>query len=603
MINLGQKFSPRINHGDANYPFGSIKDNTSPGANDGTPLAAVWGNDFEGFRQAAMTEAGITPSGLPDTAQDSQLLDAVKAVTSGALRSELSDYGEASLWLRTRIIAAESRFGGMVFGDSSLTAANKNSTAIQAALDYAESIGGAIVEIPCGLGYVYYNAAPVIPKDTTLFSRSLWLVKVGNHVNTSYSIDALVHTKKYTGDNCSRFGIKGIIFKGNARSAYGIYGDATDHSFIEDCFFINIDRGHRFADAWLCRWTNVTWNNQGYAPGYLGFEGIAGTSNSLVNCWSKNFARGYYLGQIHYSELSSCGVDAFSVFAYSGGQAVSLDGCGAEDGALVSGGYVFGSGARSVTYNSCECLNIAAAAGVATGDVSLFDFNGSTAVINSFRLPAFNTAGVFNTVKMQSGAGAFVNGGALPNNAYCTAKILDANSKLEVSVAGYHSVYTGIGDKTSPDYIFGTSDGYLNGFRKSSDNVAVGKSTVGGSATFTAENEAHENSYTAFSGASAVTVNLLSFTHAGSTSRSSIFLEVFLSGPSGLSKYKGFVEITNGSAGSVTLTNEYGAAYTISGSVVGGVLQFTLGTTYSKALVKVTVSQWASSGKDTFTWV
>ena len=86
MINLESEFSPRVNPADANYPFGSIKDNTRPGANDGTPLAAVWGNDWEGFAQAAMTEAGITPSGLPDTAQDSQLLDAVKVVTSGALR-------------------------------------------------------------------------------------------------------------------------------------------------------------------------------------------------------------------------------------------------------------------------------------------------------------------------------------------------------------------------------------------------------------------------------------------------------------------------------------------------------------------------------------
>ena len=82
MINLESEFSPRVNPADANYPFGSIKDNTSPGANDGTPLAAVWGNNWEGFAQAAMTEAGITPSGLPDTAQNSQLLDAVKAVTS-----------------------------------------------------------------------------------------------------------------------------------------------------------------------------------------------------------------------------------------------------------------------------------------------------------------------------------------------------------------------------------------------------------------------------------------------------------------------------------------------------------------------------------------
>lgn len=87
MINLEEQFSPRVNPADANYPFGSIKDNTSPGANDGTPLSAVWGNDFEGFRQAAMTEAGITPSGSQDTAQDSQLLDAVKTVVVGSLSS------------------------------------------------------------------------------------------------------------------------------------------------------------------------------------------------------------------------------------------------------------------------------------------------------------------------------------------------------------------------------------------------------------------------------------------------------------------------------------------------------------------------------------
>ena len=97
MINLEEQFSPRVNPGDANYPFGSIKDNTSPGANDGTPLSAVWGNDWEGFAQAAMTEAGITPSGLPDTAQDSQLLAAVKVVASGMLRDELAAPGGAGL--------------------------------------------------------------------------------------------------------------------------------------------------------------------------------------------------------------------------------------------------------------------------------------------------------------------------------------------------------------------------------------------------------------------------------------------------------------------------------------------------------------------------
>lgn len=98
MINLESEFSPLVNHADANYPFGSIKDNSSPGANDGTPLAAVWGNDWEGFAQAAMTEAGITPSGLPDTAQDSQLLAAVKVVASGALRLPPAPTNDATLF-------------------------------------------------------------------------------------------------------------------------------------------------------------------------------------------------------------------------------------------------------------------------------------------------------------------------------------------------------------------------------------------------------------------------------------------------------------------------------------------------------------------------
>lgn len=101
MINLEQTFTPRVNPADTNYPFGSIKDNTSPGANDGTPLSAVWGNDFEGFRQAAMTEAGITPSGLPDTAQDSQLLDAVKFAAGAPVSREAlrRSYAEAGFTL------------------------------------------------------------------------------------------------------------------------------------------------------------------------------------------------------------------------------------------------------------------------------------------------------------------------------------------------------------------------------------------------------------------------------------------------------------------------------------------------------------------------
>ena len=81
-LKIFEKFSPRANPADADYPFGSIKNESVPGAKDGTPLDASWGNDMLGFTDALLAEAGITPSGNPDTAIASQRLEALKKVTN-----------------------------------------------------------------------------------------------------------------------------------------------------------------------------------------------------------------------------------------------------------------------------------------------------------------------------------------------------------------------------------------------------------------------------------------------------------------------------------------------------------------------------------------
>jgi hypothetical protein len=73
----------KINPPSGAYPTGSIKDETVPGSSDdGTPLDEKWGNDFEGFKQAVMLEAGIDISGstTSDTALLSQILLGLKAV-------------------------------------------------------------------------------------------------------------------------------------------------------------------------------------------------------------------------------------------------------------------------------------------------------------------------------------------------------------------------------------------------------------------------------------------------------------------------------------------------------------------------------------------
>lgn len=75
---INDKFAPRANPGDANYPNGSIKNESTPGAKDGTPLDADWGNDYAGFDAALFAETGVVPNGNPDTVLSSQRLDAIR---------------------------------------------------------------------------------------------------------------------------------------------------------------------------------------------------------------------------------------------------------------------------------------------------------------------------------------------------------------------------------------------------------------------------------------------------------------------------------------------------------------------------------------------
>lgn len=78
------------NPADANYPGGSFKNASSPTATDGTPFEEQWANDMLGFMQSLIALAGVIPSGMPDTAVNSQHLQAalkIMGVVSSAIRS------------------------------------------------------------------------------------------------------------------------------------------------------------------------------------------------------------------------------------------------------------------------------------------------------------------------------------------------------------------------------------------------------------------------------------------------------------------------------------------------------------------------------------
>lgn len=79
-INPATRYLGQITPATTNYPYGSARDVSSPGAGDGTPVQQAWVNDQWGFLQALLSAAAITPSGNPDTAVASQYLTALQTL-------------------------------------------------------------------------------------------------------------------------------------------------------------------------------------------------------------------------------------------------------------------------------------------------------------------------------------------------------------------------------------------------------------------------------------------------------------------------------------------------------------------------------------------
>lgn len=112
--------------GDANYPGGSFKNATTGGSSDGTPLEKKWANDWLGFFQALLTEAGIVPSGAPDTAVASQYFEALQALFAAAVHTH------ASYLSKTDIVLPTTELRGATEAIVDLTAVNWTSINLSA---------------------------------------------------------------------------------------------------------------------------------------------------------------------------------------------------------------------------------------------------------------------------------------------------------------------------------------------------------------------------------------------------------------------------------------------------------------------------------------
>lgn len=86
-INPSVQLAPDITAPDADYTYGSAKNETAPGNLDGTPYKKVRADDIFGFQQALLRSAGIVPSGSADTQLASQYLQSLlhQVLTGGTL--------------------------------------------------------------------------------------------------------------------------------------------------------------------------------------------------------------------------------------------------------------------------------------------------------------------------------------------------------------------------------------------------------------------------------------------------------------------------------------------------------------------------------------
>lgn len=104
-IKIYDKFAPRANPADADYPYGSLKNESVPGAKDGTPLDAGWGNDYAGFDAELFAQAGIVPSGTPDKLGASQRVDAMNTLYNHKAAT-IINYQQLVDWLNSGTLNA-----------------------------------------------------------------------------------------------------------------------------------------------------------------------------------------------------------------------------------------------------------------------------------------------------------------------------------------------------------------------------------------------------------------------------------------------------------------------------------------------------------------
>ena len=141
MVNLESQYPGKIDPSSSNYPYGEPRNITVPGDGTGTPFEAAWIKDLAGLQQATVAQAGIVPSGNPDTAVLSQFLEGIKKLTLdyedtvATLRARTDDPSanpSNAVFLRGHTTVDDGAFGSLYFKwDATSTTADNGGTIIK----------------------------------------------------------------------------------------------------------------------------------------------------------------------------------------------------------------------------------------------------------------------------------------------------------------------------------------------------------------------------------------------------------------------------------------------------------------------------------------
>lgn len=96
-ISISEQYPGKTAGNTTNYPLGEARNVTVTGDGTGTPWEQAIVNDDQGLKQALLAAAGITPSGVPDTAVESQYLQALQKLFAGSITAVLSTDGEVKI--------------------------------------------------------------------------------------------------------------------------------------------------------------------------------------------------------------------------------------------------------------------------------------------------------------------------------------------------------------------------------------------------------------------------------------------------------------------------------------------------------------------------